>query len=161
MTPVEPHGRAAARERHLAMSRRQREAAYATLVAGTHAFMCSPMQFNERGRFKRLDPGPIGGPDCVCRGYAMPYIGPNGPENLRDMAPVSVATRVRRSRVRNITIERLRGRLDYLRWYIRQSREWAEQKGPFRNRVCEIVAIERELDRRHVEYPRVSRRAWA
>lgn len=154
--------RCASRARYVdTMTRERREAKHALLVAGTHTFMCSPMEFNARGRFKRLDPGPIGGPDCVCRGYAMRYVGPNGPEDLRDMQVVSAATRVRTSRVNHITLERLLARLDFLRVHITRSREWAEQREPFRARVREIVSIERELDRRHVDYRRVSRRAWA
>jgi len=150
--------RNAARERHLSLTRSERETMWANLVVGTHTLMCSPLEVLPNGRVRRLDPGPILGPDCICRGYPLRYIGPNGLEDLRDAQVVSQATRIHTSRTKNISLERLLGRLEYLREYITRSREWAEQKEQFKARVREIVAVENELDRRHVVYRRVSRR---
>lgn len=142
------------------MNRRERGELYAKLVVATHRVMCSPLENNGNGRFRALDPGIIRGEHCICRGYPLPYVGPNGLDDLRDPVAVPQTTRIRTSRCKNIALHRLISRLEFLRDYITRSREWAEQKEDFRARVREILAIENELTRRRVECRRVTRRDW-
>ena len=73
--------------------------------------------------------------------------------------PTPFTTPVRTTRAHNIVTDRLLVRLEYLRTLLRRTHEWAEQKSDFKARVREVIAIEDELDRRAVNYTRVSRRA--
>lgn len=78
-----------------------------------------------------------------------------------DKTYVPPETACRTSRVGNIDVDRLLRRLAYLGEHLadRYPNPLYESRADFRGRVREIVAIEDELDRRDVEYARVSRRS--
>lgn len=81
---------------------------------------------------------------------------------MSTLNPDQFATKSIRSRsVPNVEDERLTARLEGLRDHLSRSREWAEQKGGFRDRVVETVHIERELEKRGIPHQRVTRRDWA
>jgi hypothetical protein len=63
---------------------------------------------------------------------------------------------IRTKSVGNVDTDRLSRRLEHLRDWIPRSGEWAEQKGPFGDRVRETVNVERELKRRNVEFKPVT-----
>ena len=75
--------------------------------------------------------------------------------------PVPASTSIRCSRVRYIDTDRLLRRLAYLGEHLadRYPNPLYESRADFRGRVREIIAVEDELDRRDIEYTRVSRRA--
>lgn len=74
-----------ARTRSAARTPEERARIYDLLVKGTHVIMCAPRFASTRNPDRSFfgDPGPIGGPDCICGGVPMPYRGPNGLEDVR------------------------------------------------------------------------------